>query len=220
MKIINSNFRGSNRSPIATRSLRDAGRGRMKKQRVTQGLAEIGHALSHEFRDLAYQYAVAPNTASRRLALQHCIAHAVKSPNALRHLNKMQPADIKSALAYVGVSSGSRFGHSSLAAILVVALAALLQAPVADVSFMGIIEDGVQLSVEALEALGASAGTTTVEAVEVIEVAESGGLLAEALAALSALAAGIASLPPAMAFGVVVFVGVVGVIAVRHIMGY
>ena len=132
----------------------------------------------------------------------------------------MQPADIKSALAYVGVSSGTRFGHSSLAAILVVALAALLQAPVADVSFMGIIEDGVQLSVEALEALGASAGTTTVEAVEVIEVAESGGLLAEALAALSALAAGIASLPPAMAIGVVVFVGVVGVIAVRHIMGY
>ena len=46
------------------------------------------------------------------------------------------------------------------------------------------------------------------------------GPLQEALAALSALAAGIASLPPAMAFGVVVFVGVVGVIAVRHIMGY
>lgn len=219
MKIINTGSRTGKRSPLATRSLREIARGRKKQPRITQGLAEIGHALSHDFKDLAYQYATAPNSASRRVILQACVAHAAKSPTALRHLNKIKPADIKSALAYAGVSSGSRFGHSNLAAVLVVALAALLQMPVSDVGFMGIIEDGVELSAEALEALGAGGGTA-VEVVEVVEVAESGGLLAEALAALSALAAGIASLPPAMAVGVIVFVGVVGVIAVRHMCGY
>ena len=218
MNIIHSSLGSGGRANLGTRSLRDVVRSRGTSPKVTPGLARLGHALSGEFLDLAHQYANASNPANRCLVLQRGVTRVLASKNAIRHLNQIRAADVASALQFVGIKTSSGRTSSTLASLLLVALAIITQAPLPDVGLMSGIElQLLKLSPEALAELGADVGPAVVEAVVEEEVAV--GLLAQALAAVALVVTAVAELPSAMVIGIIVFVAVVAIIVVRHVLG-
>lgn len=206
------------RGPLHGRSLNDYVRATGGKVQITPALARIARVLSGEMLGSAAQFASARNAAGRGKAVKQAFAGIAKSDKAKNAMRQLKPADMRSALAVAGVKGrASRVNAAVWASLLAAAVAAMNDPawlPLAGAGgLLGIIEDGVVLSEEALAELGA----TAVEAEEIVPAAEaSAGLLAAVAEAFGALAAA----SPAMAIGVVVVVLLIAVAGVNAVTGW
>ncbi len=220
MRMIQTTPGGGALSGLGTQSLRNFARSNRRRPAISGGLARVGNALSGEFAGLAQQLVDVPTAAGRRAVMARCAARALNSRSTIAQLNTLKARDIQSAFAYLGMARPPGYAGAGLAAIVLLALAALTGVNVPDIGALASIElELLKLSPEAVEALGANLAPVVVDAEIVVETVEGASFLSEVIAALVGVATAIATLPPAMLIGVVVFVGVIGVIAVRHLMG-
>lgn len=218
MQSIHTIPRQVGRGPLHGRSLNDYVRASGGQVKITPALARIARVLSGELLGSAAQYASAKNSAGRGSAVKQAVAGIARSEKAKGAIRQLKAADMRSALAVAGIKGrASRVNAAVWASLLAAAVAAINDPswlPLAGAGgLLGIIEDGVTLSEEALAELG----TTAVEAEEGVALTEAGGgLLAAVAEAFGALAAA----SPAMAIGVVVVVVLVAVAAVNAVTGW